>query len=183
MNFLRMTTVALSLIVMASCASGKKSTAPKANSDEVEVTQLCHKLTDSENFYANAVAESSDMQMAKDKAINSARAEIGATLSVVVESFTKRYRKDVNDQLEQKTEDRLELLVKQTLANSTVDCDRVTRTTAGKYRAYVTVKLVKKEIADALEKAILEDKELKLNFDQSQFDKVADEAMREAGMK
>lgn len=183
MNALRISAVAVSLVIMASCASGKKSTVAQANSDEVEVTQLCHKLTDSENFYANAIAESSDMQMAKDKAINSARAEISATLSVVVESFTKRYRKDVNDSLEQKTEDRLELLVKQTLANSAVDCERVTRTNQGKYRAYVTVKLVKKEVADALEKAILEDKELKLNFDQSQFDKVADEAMKEAGLK
>ncbi len=182
MNFLRLSALASCLVLMASCASGKKS-APQGNSDEVEVVQLCHKITDNETYYANAIAESTDMQMSKDKAINSARAEISAALSVFVESFTKRYRQDYNDQLEQKTEDKLELAVKQTLSGSSVDCERVTRTNTGKYRSYVTVKLAKKEITDALEKAIFEDEKLKLNFDQTQFDKIADEAMKEAGLK
>lgn len=80
-----------------------------------------------------------------------------------------------NTQME-KTEDRLEILVKQTLNSSTVVCDRMTRTNTGKYRAYISVKLNKSGVKEALKKGIMEDKELKLNYDQALFDKVADEA-------
>lgn len=168
----------LGAVLLVSC--GSKKVAVKPNSDETEITQLCHMTSDTENYYANSVAESTDMQMAKDKAINSARAEIAATLQVSVEQFTKRYRKDVNNILEQKTEDRLEFLVKQSLSASTIVCDKITRTSKGTYRAYVTVGLNKKEVIKALEMGILEDKELKLNYDQTLFDKVADEAIRKA---
>lgn len=166
---------------MTACSSSKNAVA-KPNSDEVEVTQLCHSLTTEEDFFANAIAESTDAQMAKDKAVASARAEIAANLQAAVENFSKRYRKDVNDQLDAKTEDRLQILVKQNLKGSTIVCDRITRTKAGKYRAYTTVKLSKKEIEDALQRGLLEDKELKLNFDQAQFDKVADEEIAKAGL-
>ena len=166
---------------MTACSSSKGAVA-KPNSDEVEVTQLCHSLTDEEAFYANAIAESSDAQMAKDKAVASARAEIAANLQAAVENFSKRYRKDVNDQLDAKVEDRLQILVKQNLKGSTFTCDRITRTNTGKYRAYTTVKLSKKEIEETIERGLLEDKELKLNFDQAQFDKVADEEIAKAGL-
>ncbi|MDD2960603.1 MAG: hypothetical protein PHR45_00780 [Muribaculaceae bacterium] len=179
MKTIKIFAIAACVLLFTSCGGSKK--VAKTNSDEVEVTQLCHNLSDEENYFANSVAQSSDMQMAKDKAINSGRAELAATLSTAVENFTKRYRKDVNDQLDQKTEDRLQILVKQTLSGSTVVCDRITRTQDGLYRAYVSVKLSKKEVSAALERAILENQELKLNFDQAQFDKVADEAIKSAG--
>lgn len=166
---------------MTACSSSKNTVA-KPNSDEVEVTQLCHSLTDEENFFANAIAESSDAQMAKDKAVASARSEIAANLQAAVENFSKRYRKDVNDQLDAKVEDRLQIIVKQNLRGSTITCDRITRTKTGKYRAYTTVRLSKKEIEAALERGLLEDKELKLNFDQAQFDKIADEEIGKAGL-
>lgn len=181
MKILRFFCLATCIMAMASCGGSKKAAVAKPNSGETEVTQLCHQVTDDENYFANSVAESSDMQMSKDKAINSGRAELAATLSIVVENFTKRYRKDVNDILDQKTEDRLQTLVKQTLSGSTVTCDRITRTDKGQYRAYVSVRLAKKDVAAALEKAVLENKELKLNFDQAQFDKVANEAIANFG--
>lgn len=162
-------------ILFVSCGGSKKNV-KSANSDEVEVTQLCQYMTDDENYYANSVAESTDMQMAKDKAINSARAEIASTIEAYLEQFVKRYRKDVNATLDEKTEDRLEILVKQILNSSTVVCDRMTRTNTGKYRAYISVKLNKSGVKEALKKGIMEDKELKLNYDQALFDKVADEA-------
>ncbi|MDD2960600.1 MAG: hypothetical protein PHR45_00765 [Muribaculaceae bacterium] len=153
----------------------------KTNSNgEVEIVQLCNFHTDEVDYFANGIAESSDMQMTKDKAINAARAELANMLTVSVENFTKRYRRDVNDQLDQKTEDRLQLATNQTIRGSLVICDKLTRTNTGKYRAYVTVKLSKTAVTEAIKSTILENEELKLNFDQAQFDKVADEAIANA---
>ncbi len=183
MNALKLTTIASCFAIMASCSSSKTTAVPQVNNDEVEINQLCYQKTDDENLFANAVAQSTDMQMAKDKAINSARAEIATATEAIVDRFIKRYRKDVNEILDQKEEDRLQIAVKQTLVYSVIDCERITRTTDGKYRGYATVKLSKKGIKDALEKGVLENKELKLNFDQSQFDKIADDAMKAAEIK
>ena len=165
------------MAIVASCGSTKQQ---MTNAGEVEIEQLCHYTTDDNFFYANGVAESSDMQMAKDKAINSARAEIAASLKISVENFVKRYRRDVNDQLEQKTEDRLQTITKEKLNSSNVVCDRLTRTETGKYRAYVSVGLGKAAIKEAWEQTLKEVKENKLDFNQQEFDKIADAAIAEA---
>ncbi|HIZ25574.1 LPP20 family lipoprotein [Barnesiella sp. An55] len=179
MKAIKLLLISLGVISLASCSSTKQA----ANSGEQEVEQLCHFLTSEEYFYANATAESTDMQMAKDKAVNSARASIASSISTAVENFSKRYRNDINTELNEKTEERLQLITKQTLSGSTIVCDRIVRTADGKYRAYISVGLSKTEITDAIEKAILEDEKLKLDYQQAQFDKVADETIAKSGVQ
>lgn len=180
MKAIKLFLVSLGVISMTSCSSTKQTT---VNNGEQEIEQLCHFLTSEEYFYANATAESTDMQMAKDKAVNSARAAIAASISTAVENFTKRYRNDVNNELNEKTEERLQILTKQTIAGSTVVCDRMVRTADGKYRSYISVGLSKSQITNAIEKAIMEDEKLKLDFQQTKFDEVADEAIIKSGVQ
>ncbi len=172
----------LTIVAMATaltCCSANKKT--KANKGEQEIVQLCSYSTDETTFYGNGVAESTDMQMAKDKATTSARAEISATLNIAVENFVKRYRTDTNDTLDQKTEDRLQTLTIQTLANSTVCCERVVRAENGKYRAYVSVALPKTVVADAAKRAMAEQKEATLDDRASAFDKIVEQEIVKAG--
>ncbi len=180
MKTIKLTLMALCVLSLTCCTSAKQALV--SNNNEVEIEQLCHYTTDENNFYANASAVSTDMQMAKDKAISAARVEIANTMSIVVENFVKRYRKDVNDQLDQKTEDRLQTITKETLSGSTVICDRLTRTADGKYRSYISVKLPKKEVKDSIEKVLRENNVLKLETDQTNFDKIADAEIAKAGL-
>lgn len=178
MKLLSIISLAAIAILSTNCSSAKS---PKANKGEQEIVQLCNYTTDETTFYANGVAESTDMQMAKDKAAESARAQLSATLKVAIESFTKRYRYEVNDVLEQKTEDRLQLLTVSTLQNSSVCCERVVKTENGKYRAYVSVALPKNVVVESLKR--LAEKELRLSLDERQkaFDKIAEEEIAKAG--
>ncbi len=169
--------IAISCILICSCSSNKNT--PKPNDDEKELAQLCHYTTDDDYFYANAFAESSDRQMAKDKAIAVARAELSATLSTVVDSFTKRYRKAVKNNINPKIEDRLILTSNTTLHESIVICDRITLTNDNIFRAYVTIQLSKIDVYEAMEAAFLEDEEAKLSFDQQQFDNTIKEILHE----
>ncbi|HJG89437.1 hypothetical protein [Barnesiella viscericola] len=180
MKAIKLFMISLGVISLASCSSAKQAT---VNNGEQEIEQLCHFLTNEEYFYANATAESTDMQMAKDKAVNSARAAIAASISTAVENFSKRYRNDVNNELNEKTEERLQILTKQTISGSTVVCDRIVRTVDGKYRSYISVGLSKNQITDAIERAIMEDEKLKLDYQQAQFDKVADAEITKADVQ
>lgn len=177
MSQLKIFSIAVFCALICSCSSNKNT--PKPNKDEKELAQLCHYTTDDEYFYANAFAESSDRQMAKDKAIATARAELSATLSTVVDSFTKRYRKAVNGGIQPKTEDRLILTSNTTLHESIVICDRITLTKDNVFRAYVTLQLSKTDVYEAMEAAFLEDNEAKINFDQQQFDNTINQILHE----
>jgi len=171
--------IAATLSTALTCCSASKNV--KSNADETEIVQLCNYTTDEQTFYANGIAESTDMQMAKDKAVLSARAQISSALNLAVENFVKRYRTDTNDVLDQKTEDRLQTLTIQTLTNSTIVCERVTRTDTGKYRAYVSVALQKKAVIDAAKKAMAEEKEANLDTRMAEFDKIAEQEIIKAG--
>lgn len=161
------------------CCSASKKVKP--NKGEQEIVQLCNYSTDETTFYGNGIAESTDMQMAKDKATISARAQISSTLNIAVENFVKRYRTDTNDTLDQKTEDRLQTLTIQTLTNSTVCCERIVRAENGKYRAYVSVALPKAVVVDAAKKAMAQEKEASLDDRASAFDKIVEQEIVKAG--
>lgn len=178
MKLFNFISIAALCIFMCSCSSNKNT--PKPNKDEREISQLCHYVTDNEYFYANAFAESTDRQMAKDKAIATARAELSATLSTVVDSFSKRYRKTANGGIQPKTEDRLILTSKTTLKESIIICDRITQTKDNTFRAYVTIQLSKADVSEAIKAAILEDEESKVNFSQKEFDKSIDESLHDS---
>ncbi len=139
------------LTVTSACASAKKV---KPNKGETEVEQLCNYVTDQTAYYGNGIGESSDMQMAKDKATAAARAQIAEQLKVSIERFAKQYRVDVNDIAETKFEDNLQTITVQTISGSAEVCSRIVRTDNGKYRAYVSVVLPKEEVINAIRETV-----------------------------
>lgn len=171
-------TIAAALCISLSCCSASK----KANKGEKEITQLCSYTTDDNNFYGNGIAESTDMQMAKDKAITSARAQISASLNLAVENFVKRYRIDSNDVLDQRTEDRLQTLTIQTLSGTKVVCERIVRAENGRYRAYVSVSLPKQTVVEAAKEAMEKEKGADFDSRMADFDKIAEQEIVKAGV-
>lgn len=139
------------LTLTSACASAKKV---KPNKGETEIQQLCEYVTDQTNYYGNGVGESTDMQMAKDKATAAARAQIAEALKVSVERFAKQYRSDLNGIADTKFEDSLQTITIQTLSGSTEVCSRIVRTDTGRYRAYVSVALPKEEVVNAIRETV-----------------------------
>ncbi len=164
------TAIMLSMLVLTStaCASAKKSA---TNAGEQEVQQLCNYYTDETDFYGNGIAESTDMQMAKDKAATAARSQVAKTIKMSLEQYTKRFRSDVNDELDQKTEDSLQAITVQTLSECTIVCERVVRAENGKYRAYVSVKLPKQPVFDAAKEQLKKDTKKTLDEREEEFEK------------
>lgn len=155
------------VLTSASCASAKKV---KANKGEQEIEQLCNLTTDETAYFGNGVAESTDMQMAKDKATTAARAEIAEGLKMSIERFSKRFRSDINDEVDQKFEDELQAITVHTLTGSSVVCNRVVKADNGKYRAYVSVKLPKEVVVEAIKEAVKEKAKATLDERQKEFE-------------
>lgn len=157
------------LTVTSACASAKKV---KPNKGETEVEQLCNYVTDQTTYYGNGIAESTDMQMAKDKATAAARAQIAEALKVSIERFAKQYRVDINDVTDTKFEDSLQTITLQTLSGSTEVCSRIVRTDNGKYRAYVSIGLPKEEVVNAIRETVKNsDSQQTLDQRQEEFEK------------
>lgn len=174
------TVILMSAAVLMSTASvsAKKS---KANKGEKEVEQLCNYYTDENDYYGNGIAESTDMQMAKDKAITAARAQVANTLKMSIEQFTKRFRSDVNDELDQKTEDNLQSITVQTMSGCSVVCERVVRAENGKYRAYVSVKLPKQKVIEEIKETVKKDTKKSLDEREEEFNKAIRESITNSG--
>lgn len=166
------------ILASTSCASAKKT---KANKGEKEIEQLCNYATDETAYYCNGIAESSDMQMAKDKAVAAARAELAENLKISVERFAKQYRIDTNADAGIKFEDSLQTITLQTISDSHIVCSRFTKLDSGKYRAYVTVKLSKKTVEESIRETIKKDAKELLDQYQKEFEKAIEEAVVKYG--
>lgn len=167
----------LATVILASsaCASAKK---PKANKGESEITLLCDYTTDETAFYANAVEESTNMQMAKDKAALAARAEIAQAVKMSIETFTQQYRNDENAEAQQKTDNSMQSITVQTMSGCIIVCNRIVRTDSGKYRAYVSMKLPKDDVVNAIREALAKDDASKsLDQRQAEFEKAIQNAI------
>lgn len=166
--------VIAAFVASTSCASAKKV---KANKGEKEIEQLCNYTTDQTAYYANGVAESTDMQMAKDKAATLARAEMAQNIKVSVERFNKMYRIDTNGEMSSKLEDEVQTITMQTIEDSDIVCSRYVKLDNGKYRAYVSVKLLKKAVEDAIRETLKKDAKELLDQYQKQFEQAINEAI------
>lgn len=152
MKFITAIILSAGILATSACASAKK---PKANKGENEIEQLCNYVTDETAYYGNGIGESTDMQMAKDKATAAARAEIAEAVKISLERFTKRFRSDRDNTAEQKFEDSMQTITVQTMAGTSIICSRVVRAENGRYRAYVSVKLPKETVVNAVKDAVV----------------------------
>lgn len=152
-------------IMMVSCGA-KKSVAPApatSNLQEQEVIVPCAEyLSDKEALRAVASADAPNMQIAKDKAAVSARANLATTAQSFVQRVTERYAAsyDVNEVAtsDSRYQDLTRQLAAKMLQNSTVICDKLTKsqTPDGKtmYHAYVAVELSREDVLKDVEQVI-----------------------------
>ena len=134
-----------------------------------------------EYFRANAYALSTDMMMAKKKALAEARAELATAMNATVKRVTDNYGSSyqVGEQEEAKGrfEDMARIVVNEKLTGTRVICEKMMKTPDGKYKAYVAIELAGEEIAKAMDSRIKSDEKLRIDYEYEKFKKVFDEEM------
>lgn len=171
------------LMGLASC--GSKQKVVSKNGGEVEIEMPCtgpEYRTDATHFRATGTALSTDRQVAKDKALMAARAELATEINTTMERVTDRYNSSYNvgedDETRGKFQDLARQLVKQTLSGSVVTCEKLTKDEqGGKYHFYVCVELKGDDFANKLKNGISNDDKLRTDYEYEKFKKVFDEEM------
>lgn len=167
-------------MVMASCGSSK----PAVAGGDVEVVVPCsgpEYQSNSEYFRASSMGLSTDMTIAKKKAMSSANAEIAAAIQTKMKSVTddyfNSYQNGENDESKRRFEGMSRAVVDQTLRGLRIICEKTMKSPEGNYKVYLTVELAGDELVNALTNKIKADEKLRTDFEYEKFKKVFEEEM------
>jgi len=175
--------VAIALLSVG-CASKKDAKQQEAYKGDVSVTVPCSGKdyqSNSEKFRALGMGFSTDMQIARSKALQNARAElatqINATIKRVVDNYASSYQMGEDEEAKSKFQDLSRTVVNRELAGTIVICDETTRTPEGKFRCYVVVELGGPEVAEKVANAVKADDKLRIDYEYEKFKQTFDEEM------
>lgn len=167
-------------LVAVSCASKKEA----AFKGDREVTVPCSGpefQSTKDVFRASGMGYSNDMQIAKNKALMNARAELATSISNtmkrVVDNYASSYQMGQSEEAKSKFQDLARMVVKQELQGTIVICDKMMQTQEGQFRSYVTVELGGPEIANKIANAVKNDDKLRIDYEYEKFKKVFEEEM------
>lgn len=173
--------VVLFAMVMASCGGSKPAV---AQNQDVEITVPCSGpefMTNKEYFRANAMGLSTDMTIAKKKAMSSVRTEIAAavnaTVKAVTDDYASSYQQGENDESKRRFQELSRLVVQQELSGVRVICEKTMKSPDGKYKVYVAAELAGQEIMDGMAARMKNDEKLRIDFEYEKFKKVFEEEM------
>ena len=173
-------TALLTIAVMTSCGSSKPVTQTvqqPAVQQDVEINVPCSGpefQTNKEYFRASSMGLSTDMSIAKKKAMTEARAEIATAINAKVKSVTDSY---VSSYQQGRYQSLTRTVVEQELSGTRVICEKTMKTPDGKYKVYVSLELAGEEIMNAMANRIKNDDKLRIDFEYEKFKKVFEEEM------
>ena len=162
-------TALLIIAVMTSCGSSKPVTQTvqqPAVQQDVEINVPCSGpefQTNKEYFRASSMGLSTDMSIAKKKAMTEARAEIATAINAkvksVTDSYVSSYQQGENDESKSRYQ------------------SKTMKTPDGKYKVYVSLELAGEEIMNAMANRIKNDDKLRIDFEYEKFKKIFEEEM------
>ncbi len=174
----------IGLLIISGCKSSKDATGGPED-DPNRVTIYCsgpEYRTNAEYMRANSSGTSSDMEMARDKAMTNARARLSAQIETFISNLTDFYKKDTRINENEIMEERFEQLIREVFKNKLNGtypiCEEMVQKD-GKYVAYVAVELGGEEMLDNAASQISADEELKVDYDYEKFKKSYEEAMKD----
>lgn len=181
-KFFLISVVATAMIAMTSCGSSKTAQAPVG---DVSVYVPCSGpqfQSNNEYFRATAAGLSTDMNIAKQKAMSTVRTNLAQAIETKVKNVVDDYGSSNQigeDEEAMRRYRELSLQVtKQKLSGIRVLCEETMRTPEGKYRVYIAAELAGNEIMEATVKRIKDDDKLRIDFEYERFKQIFEEEMK-----
>lgn len=174
----------LVLLLFTNCGGTKVATG------DVKVNVPCSGpefRTDKGYFRAHAMGLSTDMSIAKKKAMSNARTELAGAINAKVKSVTDHYASSYQQGEQEEAKSRYQQLtrtvVEQELTGLRVICEETMRSSDGNYKVYVAVELSGEDIASKLANRIKNDEKLRIDFEYEKFKKVFNEEMSKSAQQ
>lgn len=163
-------------ILLFECTGTKKAANQPIPETEVEVVIPCSGLdffTNKNYFRANSIGESLDQVVSKKKALSNARADLASTVKILVESVVDNYVKssELNnlEQVEERFEGLNREIIKEELVGIKIICEKLTKTTEGKFKTYIAIELSAQKLVDKFHERMMKDDLLMIDYDYEKF--------------
>ena len=173
----------LAASLLATACGGVKEIVQQQQQD-TEVLVPCsgsEYQSDNEYFRANAMGLSTDMSIAKKKALSDARAElatqVSATIQRVIDDYTSSYQSGENDEAKRRYQDMARTVVNEKVSGSRIICEKTMKTPDAKYKVYVAVQFSAEEVLKAVSNRLANDEKLRTDFEYEKFKKTFNEEM------
>ena len=171
--------------LLVACSGSKKSANQPIPATELEVVIPCSGpdfFTNNKYFRANSIGESLDQVTSKKKALSNARADLAASVKVLIESVVDNYVKssEMNniEQVEERFEGLNREIIKEELVGIKTICEKLTKTSTGKFKTYLAIELSAQKLVDKFHERMMKDDLLKIDYDYEKFKKTFEQEIR-----
>lgn len=175
----------------SSCKSKKAVTKAASNNEIGTILEEmpCEDAgrSDKNFFRATSMATSSDLQLAKEKALILAKQRLTTLINSTTKTVTERYanEREIGDagEFEQSFENMTREVAEETLNNIVVTCEKASVLDNKRYRAFVAIEVAKDDILNGLSRQISNNSKLQLDFDRSKFEETYNQEMEDYAKK
>jgi hypothetical protein len=168
-------------IGMAACSGSKKATKKTVGTMLKDLPCQKEGRSDKKNFRAYADAKSQNMNMARQKAMTQAKANLAGIISTTIKTVNDSYmnERQFGDKMEfeAKFESLTREIVNQQLNNIEVVCEEQSVTKDGMYNKFIAIQISMKSIAEEVEKQITRDQKLQIDYDKMKFEEIFNREM------
>ncbi len=138
--------------------------------------------SDKKFFRASAMATSSDLSLAEEKALLNAKQRLVTLISSNTKSVTDRYvnEREFGDaaEFEQKFENLTREVADETISNIVVACQKKSVLPNGKYRGFVAVEVSKEDVLNGINNKISQNQKLQVDYDKAKFEEIFNQEMQ-----
>lgn len=177
----------LSLSLSVDSCKSKEAVASKTAS-ESEIGTILENMpcedagrSDKSYFRASSMSTSSDLQLAKEKALLLAKQRLVTLINSNTKSVTDRYvnEREVGDaaEFEQKFENLTREVADETLNNIVVICEKSSVLANKQYRAFIAIEVSKEDIINGFSRKVSKDDKLQVDYDKKKFEEIFNQEM------
>jgi hypothetical protein len=127
------------------------------------------------------MATSSDLSLAKEKALLNAKQRIVTLINSNTKSVTDRYvnEREFGDasEFEQKFENLTREVADETISNIVVACEKASVLDNGKYRGFIAIEVSKEDILNGINNKLSQNQKLQVDYDKKKFEEIFNQEM------
>ena len=183
-NYLLAVTM-ITATIFNSCAS-KKATVKQQGETLIESHCSGEKyFSDKSTFRGNSIGESMDQSVAKKKAFANAKNElaqmISSTMKIVGDNFVSSTEFNNKEELTETFNEMARTVVNQELVGVVKICEKMTKTSEGRYKCYMAIELGAEKIASKYHERLSKDEKLKADYNYEKFKEEFNKEMEKMG--
>jgi hypothetical protein len=177
--------VSLATFFFTACGSSKKVATNDATKEAVgdkEIIIPCAEFrSDKTTFRASQSSNSTNLSQSRDEAYIVAKQRLASLIESELKAVIQRYasereinnKSEFNDKFETMSRD----VVKQTLRDTRIVCEKTMQKSDGSYNTFIAVECDKESIYNGVNKGLANDEKLRQDYDVMKFKEVFDQEM------